>query len=79
MNALSAAAPVAVPELDAEPSADDTFAPEIEGNAGSVNLKVQKGRHATVNDEILLTRDEIAGLIADAVANALKAVGEALV
>lgn len=75
--ALKATAAVPVPEVAAEPTADTSFAPEVTGDAGGINLVVQPGRHATVNDEVLLTADEVRSMIASAVADALKAVGNA--
>lgn len=76
IKALAAAA-VVVPELDAEPQLDDEFAPQIEGEAGGMNVKLQPGRHVTVNGKMVLTHDEIAKLIADGVGNALKAIAAA--
>ena len=76
--ALKASSRVSVPGIKAEPTADEDFAPQVEGYSGGINLKLQAGRHATVNGKMVLTADEIATLISDAVANALKAVGNAL-
>ena len=72
------AATVSVPEVSAEPNPDANFAPEVSGNAGGINFKLQPGRHATVNEQVLLTADEVRSMIAAAVAGALEAVGNAV-
>jgi chromosome segregation ATPase len=67
-----------VPDAPKEPSPDRSFAPEVNGDAGGIDFKLQKGRHATVNDEMLLTATEVAELIKGAVQDTLNAVGGAL-
>ena len=71
-------AKASVPAVDTEPEPDDTFAPEIIGQAGGINLKLQQGRHASVNGEMLLTADEVSSLIKAAIEDALGSVGAAI-
>ena len=71
-------AKASVPPVDKEPEPDVAFAPEIIGQAGGINLKLQQGRHASVNGEMLLTADEVSSLIKAAIENALSSVGAAI-
>lgn len=71
-------AKASVPAVGTEPEPDDTFAPEIIGQAGGINLKLQQGRHASVNGEMLLTADEVSSLIKAAIEDALGSVGAAI-
>jgi hypothetical protein len=53
--------------------------PAIEAEGGSIAMTLQPGRHTTVNGKRLLTEEEVAEVVSNAVAAALKSVAQAMV
>ena len=69
----AAQVPAAPKDVDA-----GTFTAEIVAEGGAIDLRVQQGRHVTVNGERLLTETEVDEKIRGAVAAALDGMANAL-